>query len=75
MESEERNEKREEVREAIREASDEARARHHIQRNNSVRKTNRLWLWLGVLILVIILVWWLFGIGTAEDAAGVINGN
>ncbi len=75
MESEERKDKRQEVREAIHEASDEARAQHHEQRNKSIRKTNRLRLWLGVLILCIILIWWLFGIGTAEDAVGVINGN
>lgn len=75
MESEERKEKRQEVREAINEASDKARAQHNVRRNNNTRKTNRLWLWLGVLILCIILIWWLFTLGTAEDTMGIINGN
>ena len=37
------------------------------------KKTNRLWLWLGVLILCFILIWWLWGIGTAEDVEGTTN--
>lgn len=38
------------------------------------RKTNKLWLWLGVLILVAILLYWLFSIGMFESLAGVTNG-
>lgn len=46
------------------------------QKNKSeVKKMNNWWLWFGVLVLVIILVWWLFSIGLFEDASGVINGN
>lgn len=37
-------------------------------------KTNRLWLWLGILILIFILIWWLYTIGTFEDLAGYFNG-
>ena len=44
------------------------------QKNNGVAKSNRLWLWLGVLILIFILVYWLFVIGTGEDLMGVFNG-
>lgn len=75
MESEERKEKREEVREAIHDATDAARAQHNVRHNNYTRKINKLWLWLGVLILCIILIWWLFTLGTAEDTVGLINGN
>ena len=42
--------------------------------NNNTRKINKMWLWLGVLILVFILIWWLWTIGTAEDVTGVDNG-
>lgn len=37
-------------------------------------RTNRLWLWLGVIILVFILLYWLFAVGTFEDMLGVFNG-
>lgn len=37
-------------------------------------KSNRLWIWLGVLILIFIIVWWLFSIGTFEDIIGSANG-
>ena len=45
-----------------------------LRHNNSTRKVNRLWLWLGVLILVFILLWWLYSIGTFEALTGVANG-
>ncbi|MDE5795880.1 MAG: hypothetical protein K2H75_02100 [Muribaculaceae bacterium] len=41
----------------------------------STRRTNKLWIWLGVLVLIVILLWWIFSIGLLEDSAGVINGN
>lgn len=44
------------------------------RKRSDTRKTNRLWLWLGVLILVIILIYWLFTIGMFEDMTGVSNG-
>lgn len=37
------------------------------------RRMNKLWLWLGVLILVAILLWWIFSIGFVEDTSGVTN--
>lgn len=37
-------------------------------------KNNRLWLWLGVIILVFILLYWLFSIGIFEDLVGYFNG-
>ena len=41
---------------------------------SSGKKWSRFWLWLGVIVLIIILLSWLFGIGTAEDLTGVTNG-
>lgn len=51
------------------------KAEQRDKHRENTRSMNRLWIWLGVLILVIILLWWLFTIGFAEDASGVINGN
>lgn len=48
----------------------EGRERHR----ESTRKINRLWLWLGVLVLIAILLYWLFSIGIMESLAGVFNG-
>lgn len=48
----------------------EARKRHR----ESTRKINRLWLWLGVLVLIAILLYWLFSIGIMESLASVFNG-
>lgn len=42
------------------------RADEKIQRNRSTRKINRLWMWLGIIILLFILFWWLFSIGAFE---------
>ena len=39
----------------------------------NTRKMNRMWLWLGVLILVAILLWWIFSIGFVEDTSGYTN--
>ncbi|MCH5236794.1 MAG: hypothetical protein J1E95_03245 [Muribaculaceae bacterium] len=39
----------------------------------NTRKMNRMWLWLGVLVLVAILLWWIFSIGFFEDTTGVTN--
>lgn len=36
--------------------------------------SNRLWVWLGVLILIFILLYWLFAIGTFGDLANWFNG-
>lgn len=44
------------------------------RKRNDTRKTNRLWLWFGVLILIFILLYWLFSIGIMEDLLNVFNG-
>ena len=42
--------------------------------DNGTRKVNRLWIWFGILILIVILLYWLFSIGMFEDITGVTNG-
>ena len=61
-------------RDIARDQADMVKADGKMERNNRTRKVNRLWLWLGVLILIFILVWWLFSIGTFEDLLGTVNG-
>ncbi|MDE6007473.1 MAG: hypothetical protein K2G67_07965 [Muribaculaceae bacterium] len=64
-----------EIRREEEKASEAARANYKDKKNETTRKNNKLWLWLGVLILIFILLYWLFSIGLFEDASGVINGN
>ena len=40
----------------------------------NTRRINKLWLWLGVLVLVAILLYWIFSIGLLESISGVSNG-
>lgn len=44
------------------------------RKRENTGKTNRLWLWLGVIILIFILLYWLFSIGIFEDMMNVFNG-
>ncbi len=37
-------------------------------------RSNRPWVWLGVLVLIFILLYWLFAIGTFGDLADWFNG-
>ncbi len=43
-------------------------------KNDGIQRTNRLWVWLGVLLLIFILLYWLFAIGTFGDLANWFNG-
>ena len=54
---EERDKKYEEERRDIVRDSSHLRADAKHRKNNSTRKVNKLWLWLGVLILIFILLW------------------
>lgn len=54
--------------------ADSLRAQGKNRKRESTRKINRLWLWLGVLILVAILLYWIFSIGLIGDATGSFNG-
>ena len=80
---ENREERREELREERREErreqlpnqqAEEVLANGKNQHRHSTRRINKLWLWLGVLILIFLLIWWLWTICMAEDATGVTNG-
>ena len=44
----------------------EGRERHR----ENTRKINRLWLWLGVLVLIARLLYWLFSMGLMKGIAG-----
>lgn len=83
-----REERREEIREEKREERREERKEQRLpdqnaeevlangkkQHNHSTKRINKLWIWLGVIILIFILIWWLWTIGMAEDETGVTNG-
>ena len=43
-------------------------------KRNDTKRINKLWLWLGVLVLVAILVWWLFTYVIFADETGMFNG-
>lgn len=42
--------------------------------NRSTRNINKLWLWLGVLVLIAILLWWVFTYVIEIDLFGGFNG-
>ena len=44
------------------------------RKRNSTSRINRLWLWLGVIVLVFILLYWLFTIGIFGDLTNSFNG-
>lgn len=67
-------ENREERRAEERRDARELLAKGKNQSRNNSAKINRIWLWLGVIILIFILFYWLFSIGLFEDMIGYING-
>ena len=50
------------------------RANGKDRKKEGTRKINKLWLWLGVIVLIFILFWWLMSIGTFEALIGTTNG-
>lgn len=44
------------------------------EKRHGTATSNRLWMWLGVIILIFILLYWLFSIGLFEDLVGYFNG-
>lgn len=44
------------------------------RKRNGSKRVNKLWLWLGILILVFILLYWLFTIGIFDSLTGAANG-
>ena len=57
------------------EISNNLRANGKNRKRNNTARINRLWLWLGVICLILILIWWLFSMGILEDSLGIFNGN
>lgn len=49
------------------EAEEKNKERQH------TKSMNKLWIWLGVLVLIALLLWWIFSIGFFEDTTGVTN--
>lgn len=49
-------------------------ARGKNNKRKSTVRINKLWLWFGVLVLIFILLFWLFAIGTFGDLADWFNG-
>ena len=47
------------------EAEQKGKQREH------TRRMNRLWIWLGVMILVAILIWFIFGLGLFEASGNM----
>ncbi len=44
------------------------------RKDETPQQGSRLWVWLGVLVLIFILIYWLFAIGTFGDLANWFNG-
>ncbi len=44
------------------------------RKDEGTQQSSRLWVWLGVLVLIFILIYWLFAIGTFGDLANWFNG-
>ncbi len=50
------------------------KAQGALRKNGSTKQINKLWLWFGIIVLILILLWWLFSIGTFEAVLGTNNG-
>lgn len=61
-------------REEVRSETNSLRYDGKKRKNEGTKKVNNLWLWFGVLVLIMILLWWLWSIGIFEDMTGVTNG-
>ncbi|MDE6717572.1 MAG: hypothetical protein K2J70_05185 [Muribaculaceae bacterium] len=74
MENEERKRDNERKDAYLDQVANGLRADAKMKKNEGTRKSNKLWLWLGILILIFILLYWIFGIGTQEAIDGIDNG-
>ena len=73
MNNKDRQEKENKAFDEMRHAGKEVRESR--QDNDIVpSRGNRLWVWLGVLVLIFIILYWLFAIGTFGDLANWFNG-
>lgn len=73
MENNEKKDARQELEIAEREGRS-LKAQGKMRKRENTTKINKLWIWLGVLLLIFILLWWLMSIGMFEDLTGVSNG-
>lgn len=73
MENNEKKDARQELEIAEREGRS-LKAKGKMRKRENTTKINKLWIWLGVLLLIFILLWWLMSIGMFEDLTGVSNG-
>ncbi len=74
MESKEKENKLAKERDEVRRDTNDIRAENKKAHHESTRKINGLWIWLGVIILIFILLYWLFTIGVFDSIAGAANG-
>lgn len=44
------------------------------RKENGSKRSSSLWIWLGVIVLVFIIIYWLFAIGTFGDLQNWFNG-
>ena len=56
------------------EIANSLRAHSKVNKNESTKKVNNLWLWFGVLVLIFILLFWLFSMGIFGDLTSYFNG-
>ncbi|MDO4335335.1 MAG: hypothetical protein Q4C37_05830 [Bacteroidales bacterium] len=71
------NEKKQEIEnKAFQEMREEGRLKEEgrLRKEEGTNRSSRLWIWLGVLVLVFILIYWLFAIGTFGDLQNWFNG-
>lgn len=54
--------------------ADSLKANGRNRKRESTKRINRLWLWLGVLVLVAILLYWIFSIGIVGSLNDSFNG-
>ncbi len=73
MENKDRQEKENKAFEEMRNAGKNLEEQRQ-RKESGTQGTNRLWVWLGVLLLIFILLYWLFAIGTFGDLANWFNG-
>ena len=73
MENRDRQEKENKAFDEMRHAGKEVREN---RQNDDIlpQRGSRLWVWLGVLVLIFIILYWLFAIGTFGDLANWFNG-
>ncbi len=74
MENKDRQEKENKAFEEMRNAGKNLEEQRQRKDSGAQQGTNRLWVWLGVLVLIFILLYWLFAIGTFGDLANWFNG-